>query len=134
MSLFQCRPQQQLSAVREFMNDEVLWAWGNFPSIDVSEDADKFTVKADLPGVPREDVKLSIDDGVLTIEGERKTDEESKSVNYHRIERVYGRFSRSLNLGMSLNADLINAAYNNGILTITLPKLEKAKARSIVIN
>ena len=105
-----------------------------FAALDVTEEAGQYTVKADVPGLKKEDVHLSFDNGILTIEGERKSETEQKDKNYHRIERSYGKFARGLNLGFGVDADAIKADYKDGVLTITVPKSEKAKPKSIDIS
>lgn len=134
MSLIPCTTKQALDPINEFFNTENLWAWGNFPAIDVAEDKDKFTIKADLPGLNKEDIKLSLEDGILSIEGERKQANKNTETQYYRLERAYGRFVRNINLGAYVDADSVSASYNNGVLEIVVTKSEKAKARSIAIN
>ena len=105
-----------------------------FPAIDVSEEKDSFTLKADLPGIKKEDVHLSFENGILTIEGERKDETEQKDKNYHRIERVYGRFVRSFNLGTGVDANKIEAKYKEGVLEVVVAKSPETKPRSIDIK
>ncbi len=109
-----------------------LAAWA--PALDVSEDKDQYTIKVDLPGIKKEDVKVSFEDSVLTIEGERKEEAEQKDTNYHRVEREYGSFIRALKLGTTADASGITANYKDGVLDITVRKLAKAKATSVDIN
>jgi len=104
------------------------------PSVDIIEDKDKFMLTAELPGVKKEDVKISLNGNTLVIEGEKKSVEEHKDKDYHHTERFYGKFSRSFTLNSEVEADKIKADYQNGILTVTLPKSEKVKPRSININ
>jgi len=107
-------------------------AW--YPSVDIHEDKNNLIIKAELPGIKKEDVSLEIKDNVLTIKGERKRDEEIKRENYHRIERVYGSFSRSFTLPDAVKEDKVTAGYKDGILEITLPKAEKAQTKAIPIT
>jgi HSP20 family protein len=105
-----------------------------FPALDVAEDNDNYTIKLDLPGIKKEDVHVSVEDGLLTIEGERKDESDEKNKNYHRIERTYGRFVRSFNLGTGVDPNKIQAHYKDGVLEITVAKSEKAKPKAIDIK
>jgi HSP20 family protein len=106
---------------------------GWLPSVDIAEDKDKYVLTAELPGVKKEDVKINIHNNVLTIEGEKKSWQEKKDDNYYRGERYFGKFSRSFTLNSEIDADKIKAEYNDGILTVNLPKTEKVKPRQITI-
>ncbi len=105
-----------------------------FPAIDVSEEKDSYTIKADLPGIKKEDVHLAFENGVLTIEGERKDETEKNDKNYHRVERSYGRFVRSFNLGTGIDSNNIQANYKDGVLGILIPKKPETKPKSIEIK
>lgn len=107
---------------------------GWFPAMDLIEDKDQYVVKADLPGLKKEDIAVSCENGVLTIEGERRTDAEQKDKNFHRVERSYGKFMRSLNLGHGVDQSKIRAQYKDGVLELVLPKIEKAKPKAIDIH
>ena len=104
------------------------------PSVDIIEDQKEWLVKADLPEVKKEELKVTVENGVLTITGERKFEKESKKENYHRIERTYGSFIRSFALPTSVDADKVSAEYKDGVLTLTLPKKEEAKAKTITVQ
>lgn len=104
------------------------------PSVDVSETADKVVVKAEVPGMDAKDIDISLSGDLLTIKGEKKTEREEKEENYHLVERSYGSFSRSLRLPVAVDADKIEASYKQGVLTITCPKKEEAKAKLIEIK
>jgi len=104
------------------------------PAFDVSESDEQVIVKAELPGVNVEDIDITLTDGLLTIRGERRMEKEDKGSSYHRIERRFGSFSRSLNLGVEVKADAIDAGYKDGILTVTLPKAEQSKAKRIEVK
>ena len=104
------------------------------PAFDVSETANAIVVKAELPGMDVKDIDIALTDGLLTIKGERKLEKEDKKEDYHRIERQFGSFSRSLNLGHRVKADAIEAAYKDGILTVTLPKTEESKPKKIEVK
>jgi len=104
------------------------------PLTDVIEDKDQFLLQIDLPGVKLEDIKIKVQDGKLTISGERKLETETKEKNYHRIERSHGSYFRSFDLPKNINLDAIQAEHSNGQLTITLPKAEEAKPKEITIK
>jgi HSP20 family protein len=101
------------------------------PALDVYEDKDNFTVKAELPGMKREDIEVSLHDGSLSISGERKSETKHDDAEVYRTERFFGRFQRSVSLPTAVAADKVKAAYKDGLLTITLPKTEEAKPRQI---
>jgi HSP20 family protein len=119
---------------RDFYEDsetrESYW----LPSVDITEDGDKLTLTAEIPGVKKEDVKISLNNGILTIEGEKKQTKEEKTDSTYRSERYYGKFTRSFNLTSEIDAEKIKADYDSGILKITLPKSEKVKPRQITIS
>ncbi len=104
------------------------------PLTDIYEDKDKFTLKVDLPGIKKEDVKISYANGNLTISGERVQESETKDAKCHRMEKSYGKYFRSFSLPELIQADKINAEFNNGQLTITVPKSEEAKPKEIEIK
>jgi HSP20 family protein len=104
------------------------------PAFDVSETEYEVIVKAELPGMDVKDIDIALTDGLLTIKGERKLEKEDKKENYHRIERQFGSFARSLNLGAKVRTDGIEAAYKDGILTVTLPKVEESKPKKIEVK
>jgi HSP20 family protein len=99
------------------------------PSIDVYEDADAVVVKAELPGIVKQDVEVNISDDLLTISGEKKTEEKVERKDYHRIERSYGSFSRSVRLPGGIVSDRAKAAFKDGVLEIRIPKTEEAKQK-----
>jgi HSP20 family protein len=107
------------------------------PSIDVSETDNAVEVKMDLPGVKPDEVNVEVRDNVLTVSGERKEEKESEEGNgrkYHRVERRYGSFSRSVRLPTPIDENKVNAEYRDGVLSITLPKTEEAKTRKIKVK
>lgn len=104
------------------------------PAVDISEDDEAYLIRAELPGVNRDDVKVQVNDGVLTLQGERKSEKEEKGKKVHRVERFYGNFMRSFTLPDNVDEENINADYKDGILTLKLPKSEKAKPRSIDVK
>lgn len=104
------------------------------PAIDLSEDKDNVILKADLPGLNREDIRVSIDDNILTIKGERKSENEKKGKNFQRIERFSGYFQRSLDLGESVDPGKVKASYKNGVLEVILPKTEQKKSEVVDVE
>ncbi len=104
------------------------------PAVDVAENDDAYVVKVELPGVNRNDVKIVVQDRQLTIRGEKKQEKDAKEANYHRIERSYGAFQRTFTLPSGVKADKIEAAYTDGILAVTLPKAEEARAKEIEVR
>jgi HSP20 family protein len=104
------------------------------PATDVVEDADSITVKVELPGIPKDDVNIMFEDGVLTITGEKKTDREEKDRNFHLIERSFGSFQRALTLPNGVEADKAKASFEDGVLIISIPKTEHAKPRKVEIK
>jgi len=104
------------------------------PAVDIYETSGKdVVVKVDLPDMKREDIKVTFENNVLTLEGERKFNEEAKD-QFHRVERGYGAFRRSFTLPASVDASRIQAAYADGVLTITLPRREETRPRQIQVN
>jgi HSP20 family protein len=106
-----------------------LWA----PMADIFETQESLVLQVELPGVDRSKIDIQIENNVLTIRGERKFNNEVKSENYHRVERSYGNFSRSFSLPMVVDQEKVSADYKDGILKISLPKKEQAKAKRIQI-
>lgn len=111
---------------------QLLSVWN--PAVDLYEDKDNVTVKAELPGMKKEDIEVSLEGGVLSISGERKSEKKAEDSAARRTERFVGRFERTLTLPAAVKADQVQANYKDGILTITLPKAEEAKSRQITIN
>ena len=103
------------------------------PAMDLAENEDKLVLRADLPGVAEDDVEIEISDGVLTVAGERKDQYEKKTEGYHRVERAYGKFSRSLTLPDGIDADKVQAEFDNGVLDVTIPKPEERKPHKVAI-
>jgi HSP20 family protein len=110
--------------------ENAIWS----PLTDITEDKDNYLLSLDIPGVPRENVKISYTNGQLVISGERKQEKENKDKNYYRVERSYGRFYRSFNLPQEIKEDQIEANFKDGQLNITIPKAEKAKPKEIAIK
>lgn len=104
------------------------------PPLDVHEDKDGFTIRAELPGMKREDIEVSVQDGALVISGERQAEKVNEGTEIHRQERYFGRFSRALTLPTAVAGDKVTANYKDGILTVVLPKAEEAKPKRITIG
>jgi HSP20 family protein len=104
------------------------------PAVDIAEDDKEYTIKVELPGVNKEDVRVSVEGGVLSISGERKAEKEEKNKKYHRIERTYGSFARSFTLPEGTASDRVGAEFKDGVLKVHLPKDEKAKPKSIDVK
>lgn len=104
------------------------------PAVDIVEREKDYLVRVELPGLDRNDVKISVLDDVLTIRGERKAEEERKDEQIHRLERSHGVFERSFTLPNSIKSEQIEATFENGLLSITLPKLEQPKPKPIEIK
>ena len=106
-------------------------AWN--PRVDISETDEQIAVAAELPGMTSDDIKVTVANGILTIEGEKKEEKDETEKQTHRIERRYGAFKRSFRLPSAVNADTIAASYKEGVLKLSLPKAETAKTRQIEI-
>ncbi len=104
------------------------------PSVDLSENDEDYKVKAEIPGMKKEEIKVSYRDNVLTLTGEKKQEKEKKDENYHRIERAYGKFERSFWLPKEVKADEIRAKYKDGVLSISIPKAEEVKPKEIEVS
>jgi len=117
---------------RGFEDDLMSGAWT--PSVDIFENKDQVVLEAELPGMKPEDVNISIENNVLTIQGERKFEKKEEGDNYHRIERRYGSFTRSFTLPPTVDTEKITAEFDNGVLRLTIAKREEAKPRRIEIK
>jgi len=111
---------------------QLLRVWN--PALDLYEDKDNVFVKVELAGLKKEDIDVSLEDGVLTISGERKSEVKSEDAETHRSERFVGRFNRTVTLPSEVKADEVKAVYQDGTLTITLPKVEAAKPKQIEVK
>src|SRR4051812_1605756 len=103
------------------------------PAMDLVESQNAFILRADLPGLTEENVKIEIEDSVLTVSGERSAEHESRDEGFHRMERAFGTFSRSLTLPKGVDADAVSASFDRGVLEVRVPKPEQAKPRRISI-
>lgn len=104
------------------------------PLVDISEDDKEYLIKAELPGLKKDDVHISVEKGVLTITGERKFEKEEKDKKHHRVERAYGSFVRTFIVPDDAEADKVAAKFQDGLLTIHIPKSEKAKPKQIEVK
>lgn len=107
-------------------------AWA--PVLDVREDKDSFVIRAELPGLKREEIEVSLQDGAIVISGERTVEKVEEGTEVHRQERYYGKFQRALSLPEPVAADKVKADYKDGVLTVTLPKTEEAKPKKIDVS
>ena len=136
-------PFDRLGSFRDEVNRLFDLSWpsrdtGRFsgwsPALDVADDKDNLVVSVELPGLKKEDIHISLHDGVLTVSGERKQERETKEGGTFRSERHFGKFQRSVTLPTTVDGNKVNAAYKDGILTIDLPKAEEAKPKQIAVN
>jgi HSP20 family protein len=104
------------------------------PTVDVYEEKDDIVVKAELPGMAKDNIEVNLTDHTLTIKGEKKKEEEVKEENYYRSERSYGSFLRMLELPKDVHAEKVKASFKNGILEVRMPKTEEAKAKEIKVK
>ncbi len=104
------------------------------PPVDILESRDSYLIRAELPGMKKEDFNLELNDGTLTLSGERKVEEPAEGVEYHRSERLAGKFTRSFHLPQTVAQDGIKATYRDGILEVYVPKAEEAKPKKITVS
>ncbi|HTW92843.1 MAG TPA: Hsp20/alpha crystallin family protein [bacterium] len=137
-------PLREVSTMREDMErlfdsmlgryprerEQALWA----PAVDVEETSEAVIVRAELPGMKREDIKVRVAEDTVTISGERKYEAEQKDRTFHRIERAYGSFQRTIVLPVSVQGDKAAASYKSGVLELNLPKAERVKTREITVE
>jgi HSP20 family protein len=148
MTVSRWDPFQDLLAIQDEMNQlfgravgqggqrgqgqvtERTWA----PALDISERKDAYVVTVEVPGVKAEDLDITLEDGLLTIRGERRFTQETSDQQYHRVERRYGSFRRSITLPSQVQADQIEASFEDGVLEVVVPKAEEAKPRKISVR
>jgi HSP20 family protein len=119
--------------LREFDTDPLSFGeWA--PAVDIQETDNEYLVKADLPKVKKEDVKVEYEDGVLTVEGERKLEKEEKGRQFHKIEREYGKFVRRFALPGEIDAAKLSADFRDGVLNVHLPKSPETKPKAVTVN
>lgn len=119
------------SPARTEADNEMLSLADWMPSVDISETETNYLIKGEIPGVKKENVKITIQDGMLTIQGERKQEKEEKGKKFHRVECCYGSFMRSFRVPDDADENKVKAEFKDGMINITLPKSEKAKAKAI---
>jgi HSP20 family protein len=139
MTIVRWEPLRELAALqgevdRLFNNDTSgpLRRW--MPAMDVVETDDQFVLRADLPGMSEEDVNIELEDRVLTVSGERKAEHEATKGGYHRVERAFGAFVRSLTLPDGVDPEAVEASFDRGVLEVRIPKPEQRKPRKIAIG
>ena len=143
MQLVRWDPYQELAAFSDRLNrtihnsypprtEDSFGAWA--PPVDIFERQDHLVIRAEVPGVQKEDMDVRIENGVLTLHGERKQDPEVREENAHRTERTYGSFARSFSLPTTVDASKVSATYKDGVLEVTVPKAEAAKPKMIEIR
>lgn len=135
------RPRNELANKRfsdiidEFFNDAISTNPDSFvPSIDISETEDQFLISAELPGMKKEDINISLENGRLSISGERSFKNEEEGKTFHRVETQYGSFSRSFQLPDYVDEETINASYNDGLLNISIDKAENKVKKQIEVK
>jgi HSP20 family protein len=129
LSTYFGRPAVQTEAGKEAMT---VAEWS--PLVDITEDEKEYIIKAEVPEMKKEDIKISVQDNVLSISGERKYEKEEKGKKYHRIERAYGSFMRSFTVPEDADGSKVNAEYKDGVLKVHLAKSEKAKPKAIEVK
>jgi HSP20 family protein len=148
MTIVRWEPLRELSSLQSEMNrlfntvfDQPTGGAGNggalrrwMPAMDLVETDDHFVLRADLPGLSEDDVKIELEDNTLTLSGERKAEHESRDEGFYRVERAFGTFSRSLTLPRGVNAEAVEASFDRGVLEVRIPKPEEPKPRRIEIG
>lgn len=146
MAITRFDPFRELAQMQERINrifgdqyrsasDDMLTRGDWVPPVDIYEnDNHEIVLKAELPGVAREDIDLRVENNTLVIRGERKREQEAKQENYHRVERLYGTFSRSFSLPSTVDPEKVSAEFKDGVLTVTLPMREEARPRQIQVK
>lgn len=139
MTLVKYRPFRSLLSfddeMRRFLNlgdyeSDTVWS----PNVDIIDNEDSYELKAELPGLKKKDITISVEDGVLKLSGDKKTEDEKKEKNYHLRESYYGKFERSFRLPRDVEHDKIKAEFNDGVLDVHIPKSEKAKPKQISVS
>ena len=140
MTLVRWDPFQELASwsnrlnrsINEGRTEDTFGAWA--PAVDIFEKDHNLFIRAELPGLKREDIEISMENGVLTLHGERKRESEVEESNAYRLERIYGAFTRSFSLPTTVDSSKIQAVYKDGVLEVTVPKLEAAKPKKVQIQ
>jgi HSP20 family protein len=131
-SLFGPLMPRSLGLMSRLSGDGETLEWS--PSADISENDREYLIRAELPGVRKEDVKVSLSDGMITIEGERKQEKDEKTEKFHRVERLYGSFSRRFSVPEHIKADAVRSDYKDGVLCVHIPKTEKQGPKQIPVQ
>lgn len=137
MNLIRWNPFRELESVAERFfgrSPESVAVADWLPAVDVSENDTEYVLKAELPGVTKENVKVTVEDGVLQIEGERKLEKEEKTGKFHRVERSYGSFTRSFVLPEGVEADKVRAEFKDGVLNVHVPKAKEARPKGVDVK
>lgn len=144
MAIVRWSPLREMSTIQDEMNRLMADVFGRRvgeegtllwqPPVDIEETRDAYVVRAELPGLRQEDIKILVEDNRLVLRGEKRREAEESGTNYHRVERVYGQFERSFTLTHLVRAEKIEAVYRDGVLTVRIPKAEEAKAREIQVK
>ena len=147
MELMRWNPRRELFGLHNSINrmfdnfisptvrsDEVLSVWGWNPVVDIYENEENIVITAELPGVDKKDMTVDVKGRVLTLKGERSTDNEVKEDNYYRQERCYGKFERCFTLPVEIDPEKIKADYKDGVLKIDIPKAEESKPKQVMIH
>ncbi|MFA4966421.1 MAG: Hsp20/alpha crystallin family protein [Thermoleophilia bacterium] len=141
MAIIRWDPFREMTQVQNQFNRLVDQVWSGrqereswLPAVDVFDRQDAVVLKAELAGMDPDDIQIEVEDNVLTIKGERKFEEKVDNERYYRVERRFGSFQRSLALPQGVRADEIGAAYDDGILTVTVPKAEEEKPKRIEVR
>ncbi len=146
MEVVRFRPRRHLPVAGDDLDrafDRLMRGWVNSsafsefdwsPSVDVSETKDEILVKAEIPGVSKDDIDITVENNRLTISGEKRQEEEQEGKNYYRTERNYGSFRRVFTLPAQADTDKVKASYDDGVLTVKIPKTEVAKGKKVDIT
>jgi len=114
----------------DIFNEERVWA----PAFDISETEKEYVITGEIPGIDAKDIDITLTEGILTVKGEKKQENEEKEENYHRVERHYGSFQRSFRIPEKVKTDELNATYSDGILKLSLPKAEMSEVKKIEVK
>ena len=134
MTVVRWDPFREMKNLSRVLFDEPALRGPWLPAVDVFETEDNLTIRTEIPGVQSEDIKVEVEDGILTIEGERNRVEKLEKKDAHMLERVYGRFTRRFSLPTTVSTSKVAATYKDGILELILPKSEEAKPRKVEIK
>ncbi len=147
MALIRWDPFREMSSLQERMNrlfsefrgrpswgEEEITQGAWTPPVDIFETPNSLVLKAELPGITKDDISIEVKDSTLTLKGEKKFEKEVNEENYHRVERAYGSFQRAFTLPSTIQQDKVKAKFKDGVLEITLPKVEEAKPKQITVE